>query len=69
MDEARKDIAESAAEMASRSERLKRSEAALEKRRVEVRVAAEEASLQKLEANSQKAECAALRGSLNRSEA
>lgn len=57
MDEARKDIAESAAEMASRSERLKRSEAALEKRRVEVRVAAEEASLQKLEANSQKAEC------------
>ena len=28
-----------------------------------------QASLQKLEANSQKAECAALRGSLNRSEA
>eukprot|EP00434_Breviolum_minutum_P008768 symbB.v1.2.007729.t1/scaffold423.1/size207292/8 len=57
IEEARRDVQETAEDLSKRSLRLKDSEAVLERRRAEVRASAEEASLQKLEASSQKAEC------------
>jgi len=64
IEEARRDVQETAEDLSKRSLRLKDSEAVLERRRAEVRAAAEEASLQKLEASSQKAECQRISGEL-----